>query len=75
MAKGISRRQFIKRGAGTVAVGLFVPKLLLGQPAGGSRRPADSPRNIFVVIQLAGGNDGLNTVIPYTDTIYAAERP
>lgn len=75
MTKGISRRQFIKRGASTVAVGLFVPKLLLGQTGGASRRPADSARKIFVVIQLAGGNDGLNTVIPYTDGNYAAERP
>jgi uncharacterized protein (DUF1501 family) len=29
----------------------------------------------FVVIQLAGGNDGLNTVIPYTDSRYHSLRP
>ena len=29
----------------------------------------------FVVIQLAGGNDGLNTVVPYTDSRYYSLRP
>ncbi|HYM00092.1 MAG TPA: DUF1501 domain-containing protein [Blastocatellia bacterium] len=75
MTKTITRRQFITRSAGTVAVGLFMPKLLLGQTGPGSRSPKDSSRKIFVVIQLAGGNDGLNTVIPYTDSNYAAQRP
>ncbi len=33
----------------------------------------DSP--ILVVLQLAGGNDGLNTVIPYADDAYYKARP
>lgn len=33
----------------------------------------DSP--ILVLIQLAGGNDGLNTVVPYTNDYYYKARP
>src|SRR5437868_815502 len=32
-------------------------------------------KNILVVVQLSGGNDGLGTVIPYTDQTYFAARP
>jgi uncharacterized protein (DUF1501 family) len=30
---------------------------------------------ILVVIQLSGGNDGLNTIVPYRDELYAKARP
>ena len=30
---------------------------------------------ILVVVQLSGGNDGLNTVVPYRNDIYYRERP
>src|SRR6266850_6888198 len=30
---------------------------------------------ILVVLQLAGGNDGLNTVVPYADDAYHRARP
>ena len=30
---------------------------------------------ILVVLQLAGGNDGLNTLVPYADDIYQKSRP
>ena len=36
------------------------------------RRARDT---ILVVVQLTGGNDGLNTVIPYQDSAYLAGRP
>jgi len=37
--------------------------------------PADPTARTLVVLQLGGGNDGLNTVIPYTDPLYAQLRP
>ena len=37
------------------------------QPAGGDR--------ILVVVELSGANDGLNTVVPYTDDAYYRARP
>jgi uncharacterized protein (DUF1501 family) len=37
---------------------------------------ADGKREtILVVLQLSGGNDGLNTVVPYTDDAYRKARP
>ena len=71
----INRRQFIKRGAGAVSVSLIMPKLWMGGVANGQGLAADSQRKIFVVIQLGGGCDGLNTVVPYTDSRYKTLRP
>lgn len=42
-----------------------------------ARRPLPAPENhrILILIQLDGGNDGLNTVIPYGDARYYQARP
>jgi uncharacterized protein (DUF1501 family) len=69
----VTRRQFIKRSAGMVTVGLVLPKVWLGEARG--QQTSFNPNRKFVVIQLAGGNDGFNTVIPYTDTRYYSLRP
>ncbi len=37
--------------------------------------PVDPAARTLVVLQLGGGNDGLNTVIPYKDPLYAQLRP
>lgn len=71
----INRRQFIKRSAGAVSVSLVLPRFWMGNVASGQTIAADPNRKIFVVIQMAGGNDGLNTVIPYTDSHYSSLRP
>jgi uncharacterized protein (DUF1501 family) len=34
-----------------------------------------SADNVLVVVQLAGGNDGLNTIVPYSDDAYHRVRP
>ncbi|HMG33420.1 MAG TPA: DUF1501 domain-containing protein [Blastocatellia bacterium] len=69
----ITRRQFIKRAAGAVTVGVIIPRYLTGT-AGAQQLSLDASRKL-VIIQLAGGNDGLNTVVPYTDSRYHALRP
>ena len=64
MAK-LNRRSFLQRSlAGTA--GLLANRL--GYAA------ADSDR-ILVVVELSGGNDGLNTVVPYRDDAYYRHRP
>ncbi len=75
-----NRRQFIRRGITFVGAGLAAPRLLLA-PGGGVARaqgPGGSDR-ILVIVELEGGNDGLNTIVPYTDSLYysnsAGARP
>jgi uncharacterized protein (DUF1501 family) len=67
----LSRRSFLQR-CGLIAFAPAVPAFLprLAAAAGYQR---DS--TILVVIQLDGGNDGLNTLVPYADDAYARSRP
>ena len=69
-----SRRKFIQAGlGGTALVSLSgaVPNFLLGASNSLAMNRTD---NVLVVVELAGGNDGLNTVIPYADDAYYANR-
>ena len=43
--------------------------------AAGKKTPLAVGTKILVLVTLYGGNDGLNTVIPYTDKAYYAGRP
>lgn len=46
-----------------------------GAPAVAQAAPAETSRRILVVLLLAGGNDGINTLIPYADPLYYQARP
>src|SRR5687768_16007472 len=66
-----SRRSFLKS-ASLVALAPAVPQFLMSASA---RAEEVAGETILVVIQLSGGNDGLNTVIPYADDAYQKGRP
>ena len=52
----------------------FLASPFLARAAGMLAAQPDRDGAILVVLQLAGGNDGLNTVVPYDDDAYARAR-
>lgn len=74
----LTRREFMVKGTALLAtLGLGGPMLLSGQGmplyAMGADEDVDAP--VLVIIQLSGGNDGLNTIIPYGVGGYYDARP
>src|SRR5262245_311623 len=65
----VTRRDFIRGGVAAFTVSFGAPAFLsdLARAQGASRRN-------LVVLYLAGGNDALSTLIPYTDTFYYSRR-
>jgi uncharacterized protein (DUF1501 family) len=66
-----TRRDFLKT-SGLVAFGATVPTFLGRAVLAAEAGKKDT---VLVVVQLTGGNDGLNTVIPFADAEYAKLRP
>ena len=72
--QGHSRRRFLKStfaGSAVISLSGAVPNYLLGASEPASRSGAEK---ILVVVQLSGGNDGLNTVVPFGDDEYYKNR-
>ncbi|HTT12607.1 MAG TPA: DUF1501 domain-containing protein [Burkholderiaceae bacterium] len=61
-----ARRRFIQQGAATVAAFGWGPASIAVQTP---------PARLLVLLELRGGNDGLNTVVPVTDGRYFDLRP
>jgi uncharacterized protein (DUF1501 family) len=69
-----SRREFLARTAGLGAVALGTPAPALWHRAAIAAEPRRG-LPILVVVELNGGNDGLNTVVPRGDDFYMKARP
>lgn len=67
----MNRRDFIKR-SGLASGYLLIPAFLKPLEQYGAEEAVlpNAGKKKLVVIQFSGGNDGLNTVIPYTNDIY-----
>lgn len=73
-----SRRDFLRRGLGAsplLACGATVPTFLARSAAALTPASETGKGRVLVVLQLDGGNDGLNTVVPYRDDDYRKHRP
>jgi uncharacterized protein (DUF1501 family) len=69
---GLTRRQLLKASA---ALELLSMTPLAFARAASLARDAGEDGPILVVVQLTGGNDGLNTVVPWADDRYHRARP
>jgi uncharacterized protein (DUF1501 family) len=77
-----SRRLFLSRGAQLLSAAASLPIFLdrsghclaadFAANPQGAGRPDDK---VLVIVQLAGGNDGLNTIVPFRDEDYYRARP
>jgi len=72
----------IKDGMLVVSAGMVMPAIFSRGVASTKAMTLDGARfsqaasdRTLIVVQMAGGNDGLNTVVPYTDPLYKKLRP
>ena len=78
----MTRRAMVRDGLLAVSAGMLVPTIFARAVRAAQHAAAEgagwaqaAQGRTLIVIQRAGGNDGLNTVVPYTDGHYAQLRP
>ena len=76
-ALGLVAPSFLVKAAYAISndASVHAAPLLSQGDGGGTLAPDPRSRNILVVVQLSGGNDGLGTVVPYADAEYYRVRP
>ncbi|MEE8555021.1 MAG: DUF1501 domain-containing protein [bacterium] len=78
LPRGMTRRDLLRAGLyGLGVAGLSAAPLppMFGRVASALAAQGGESERIFVVFEVSGGNDGLNTVVPYGDDAYYRQRP
>lgn len=75
MTRHLNRREFFRDAALFSAIGVAPQFLTRTVEAASPEIRGFKDDRVLVVIQLGGGNDGLNTIVPYSDDIYHRLRP
>ena len=73
----INRRRFLIASAGAGAAGLLSTAVAVSWPdlmRAAQDRPLPANAGVLVIVTLYGGNDGINTLIPYADKAYHDAR-
>lgn len=71
-----SRREFMSSGATVFAASAAVPTMLMNLAAArAAENDKSTKERVLVVFELSGGNDGINTLIPFKDPAYTTVRP
>lgn len=78
----LTRRAMIRDGLLAVSAGMVMPTVFARAVRAAHNAADDGAKwaqvaqgRTLIVVQMAGGNDGLNTVIPYADGLYSQMRP
>src|SRR3954471_24261538 len=76
-----SRRLFLSRGTALLSAASTLPLFLdrsaqvMAADFAANPQGVGRPDHILVIVQMAGGNDGLNTVVPIRNDDYYKARP
>src|SRR5260370_39623937 len=78
----LTRRAMIRDGLLVVSAGMVMPAIFSRGVAGARAQALDGSRiaqtasdRTLIIVQMAGGHDGLNTLIPLTGPLYIQMRP
>ena len=68
----LNRRSFLKNSALALVAGTTMPLVFRRGVAAAAESGvlAPSARRVLIIVQLKGGNDGLNTIVPHTNDSY-----
>jgi uncharacterized protein (DUF1501 family) len=71
----LTRRQFIKSGLAVAPAAALMPSVFTRAVAAAINEQGALSNRTLVIVQMAGGNDGLNTIVPANDDHYYEVRP